>query len=265
MQPSATDTLPAPAFVPVLGERAFDGISRQIREAMARGVLKPGSRLPPERTLAAQFGVSRNTLREALRSLENSGVLQLQRGARAGAYVKESSGEGVATGLLDMYKLGSLSPSQLTEARILIETAVVRAACTDATQADIEDMRANVDAAMLHDKLGRVQERIATNLEFHRLLARATHNPMLVMLMGAIIDVMHVYVRSIGPYEAPSIFASRRRFIDLLERREADGAAAELEKSLRRLQKRYLSRMDPPEPAGPAVSAARKRPMPAAR
>jgi DNA-binding FadR family transcriptional regulator len=231
------------AFAPVLAGRAFDGISLQIREAMATGALKPGSRLPPERSLAAQFGVSRNTLREALRSLENSGVLQLRRGAHAGAYVKESSGEGVATGLLDMYKLGSLSPSQLTEARILIETSLVRAACTNCTATDIERLRANLAQAIRFDKEDRVPERIAANLEFHRLLARATHNPLLVTLMEAILDVMHIFVRSIGPYEAPPVFASRRRFITLLEARDAEGAAAEMEKSLRRLQKRYLSRM----------------------
>jgi DNA-binding FadR family transcriptional regulator len=232
------------AFTPVLAGRAFDGISHQIREAMASGALKPGSRLPPERSLAAQFGVSRNTLREALRSLENSGVLQLQRGAHAGAYVKASSGEGVATGLLDMYKLGGLSPSQLTEARILIETSLVRAACTNCTADDIQALRANLAQAIRFDKEERVRERIDTNLEFHRLLARATHNPMLVTLMEAILGVMVVFVRSIGPYEAPSIFASRRRFIALLEARDAEGAAQEMEKSLRRLQKRYLSRLD---------------------
>jgi len=230
-------------FFPVLAGRAFDDISHQIRESMASGALKPGSRLPPERSLAAKFGVSRNTLREALRSLENSGVLKLQRGAHAGAYVKESSGEGVATGLLDMYKLGGLSPSQLTEARILIETSLVRAACTNCTAVDVQALRDNLADAMLFDKEERVQERIAANLEFHRLLARATHNPLLVTLMEAILDVMQVFVRSIGPYEAPSIFSSRHRFIALLENRDAEGAAAEMEKSLRRLQKRYLSRL----------------------
>jgi DNA-binding FadR family transcriptional regulator len=233
----------APSFAPVPAGRAFDGISHQIREAMASGALKPGFRLPPERTLAAQFGVSRNTLREALRSLENSGVLQLRRGGHAGAYVRESSGQGVATGLLDMYKLGGLTPAQLTEARILVETAIVRAACTNCTEDDLAALRANLAQAVKLDREQRIAERIATNLEFHRLLARATHNPLLVTLMAGILDVMHIFVGSIGPYEAPPVFASRRRFIARLEARDAEAAAAELEASLRRLQKRYLSRL----------------------
>ena len=231
------------AFAPVAAGRAFDGISHQIREAMASGALKPGLRLPPERALAAQFGVSRNTLREALRSLENSGVLQTRRGAHAGAYLRASSGLGVATGLLDMYKLGGLTPSQLSEARILVETAIVRAACANATDDDIAALRANLAEAVRFDKEQRVGERVQANLEFHRLVARATHNPLLVTLMEAILDVMQTFVGSIGPYEAPPIFASRRRFIALLAARDAEGAASEMEASLRRLQKRYLSRL----------------------
>lgn len=231
------------AFAAVQPGRAFDGISNQIRDAMASGVLKPGSRLPAERSLAAQFGVSRNTVREALRSLENSGVLQLRRGAHAGAYVRESSGLGVATGLLDMYKLGGLTPDQLTEARILVETAIVRAACADATPEDLAALRANLAQAIAFDREGKVADRVATNLEFHRLVARATHNPLLVTLMEAILDVMHTFVRSIGPYEAPPIFASRKRFIGHLAEQDVEAAAEEMEASLRRLQKRYLSRL----------------------
>jgi GntR family transcriptional regulator, transcriptional repressor for pyruvate dehydrogenase complex len=245
------------AFAPVQAGRAFDDISAQIRAAMAAGALKPGARLPAERALAAQFGVSRNTLREALRSLENSGVLQLRRGAHAGAYVRESTGQGVATGLLDMYKLGGLTPEQLTEARILVESAIVRAACANCTEADIAALQANLADAVKLDKEGRQEERAQANIEFHRLVARATRNPLLVTLMGAILDVMQAFVSSLGPYEPSPIFASRRRFIALLRARDAEGAVAEMEASLRRLQRRYLSRFQPLPVS--AVASARRR------
>jgi GntR family transcriptional regulator, transcriptional repressor for pyruvate dehydrogenase complex len=237
---------PTVSFIPVRTGRAFDDISLQLREAMASGSLAPGTRLPPERTLAAQFGVSRNTLREALRSLESSGVLQLRRGAHAGAYIRSSSGQGVANGLLDMYKLGGVTPEQLTEARILLETAIVHAACDNHTAADIEALRANFALAKRLNKEGRVQERIEANVDFHRLLARATHNTLLVTVMEAILDVVHEFVRTLGPYDASSVFSSRRRFITLLEARDRAGAAQEMEKSLRQMRKRYLSRLEAP-------------------
>lgn len=252
-------SLPAPAlpptfsFSPVQSGRAFDDISLQLRDAMATGALTPGMRLPPERTLAAQFGVSRNTLREALRSLESSGVLELRRGAHAGAYVRNSNGQGVMNGLMDMVKLGGVTPEQLTEARILVETAIVRAACDNCTPADIDALRENIALAARLHKEDRVQERIETNLDFHRLLARATHNPLLVTVMEAILEVVKDFARTLGSYHAPSLFASRRKFIALLEARDLEGASAELEKSLRQMRKRYLSRLE-----GPAASAAHK-------
>ena len=64
----------------------------------------------PERALAEQFGVSRNTLREALQSLENAGLLRLQKGASGGAFVRESTGDAIITGLRDMFHLGAIRP-----------------------------------------------------------------------------------------------------------------------------------------------------------
>jgi GntR family transcriptional regulator, transcriptional repressor for pyruvate dehydrogenase complex len=65
-----TDTTPAnPAFVPAQRVRSFDHIVEQIREAIASGGINPGERLPSERDLGVAFGVSRTTLREALRAL----------------------------------------------------------------------------------------------------------------------------------------------------------------------------------------------------
>ena len=66
--------------------RAFEEIAAQIRGELAAGRLKSGERLPAERDLAVRFGVSRNTLREALRSLENAGLLQFRKGATGGAW-----------------------------------------------------------------------------------------------------------------------------------------------------------------------------------
>lgn len=232
-------------FVPVGSGRAFDSISEQIRAKMAEKKLQPGSRLPPERVLAVQFGVSRNTLREALRSLESSGVLVLKRGAQSGAYIKQSNGEGITTGLIDMFNLGTLKPEQLTAARILIESAIVRAVCASALPQDIEALERNVEEAMSHSKEGRVDARIRANLDFHRTLAQATHNPLLVAVMNAILHVLQSFINTLGPYgDDDYVFRSRRKFIRYLKERDVDAAVAEMEKSLLRLQRQYLSRAE---------------------
>ena len=78
-------------FRPIRTRRAFEEICQRIREQLALGVLKPGDKLPPERDLAQQLGVSRNVLREALRSLEMAGVLRLQKGVKGGALFSKAT------------------------------------------------------------------------------------------------------------------------------------------------------------------------------
>src|SRR5437764_95675 len=134
-------------FRPIKATRAFEEIAEQIRLELSSGRLRPGDRLPPERRLAEQFGVSRNTLREALRSLENAGLLRLQKGATGGAFVCESTGDAVITGLRDMFHLGAIQPEHLTEARVLIESAAVRVACQRATAEDLVALNANIAEA----------------------------------------------------------------------------------------------------------------------
>ena len=127
--------------------RAFEEIADQIRKELSDRRLRAGDRLPPERALAEQFGVSRNTLREALRSLENAGLLRLQKGATGGAFVRESTGDAIITGLRDMFHLGAIQPEHLTEARVMIESSAVRAACERATPEDIAALNANIASA----------------------------------------------------------------------------------------------------------------------
>ena len=80
-------------FRAIRSARAFEEIAGQIRAELAAGRLKVGSRLPSERALSEQFGVSRNTLREALRSLEHGGLIRLQKGAAGGAFISEVQGD----------------------------------------------------------------------------------------------------------------------------------------------------------------------------
>lgn len=229
-------------FRPVRGVRAFEEIAAQIRRQLTERRLRPGDRLPAERLLAAQFGVSRNTLREALRSLENSGLLRLRKGAAGGAFVSESNGDAVAAGLHDMFRLGSIEPEELTEARVLIESIAVRMACERATIEDLAALKENIAAA----ERG-VRERVdfydlaAIHLEFHRILALATHNPVMVIVMQALIDVMQHFIRTIGRSRAAWVLPARRRFIRHLEAGDADAAVAEMKQQLERLNRHYLS------------------------
>ena len=236
------------AFKPVHTPRAFEAIAAQIRAELSAGRLKSGERLPPERDLALRFGVSRNTLREALRSLENAGLLQLRKGATGGAYIRESTADAVVTGMRDMYHLGAISPAHLTEARIWIESSVIRAACERANVDGIALLERNVAEAFAATRADDFYKTAEIHLEFHRLLARATGNPVMMLMMDGVLEVMRQFLDTIGPTQNPYVLPSRRRFLQHLAARDAVAAVAEMEKHLKRLHKHYLSlaRLYPP-------------------
>jgi GntR family transcriptional regulator, transcriptional repressor for pyruvate dehydrogenase complex len=222
--------------------RAFEEIADQIRKELSDRRLRAGDRLPPERMLAEQFGVSRNTLREALRSLENAGLLRLQKGATGGAFVRESTGDAIITGLRDMFHLGAIQPEHLTEARVMIESSAVRAACERATSGDIAALNANIaSAARAARENIDFYDQAAIHLDFHRVIARATKNPVMVIVMEALLDVMQHFIRAIGQKRNPWVLPSRRRFMKHFEAGDADAAVAEMEQHLERLNRHYLS------------------------
>lgn len=259
-RPASPDETPAvsqrPNFQAIRSTRAFEEIAAQVRTELAQGRLKVGSRLPSERALSEKFGVSRNTLREALRSLEHAGLVRLQKGASGGAFITEASGTAITTGLLDMYHVGAIQPSQLTEARIWLESIIVREACLRAKPADLEALRSNMRQAAAASAQGDFHLRAEIHLDFHRILARMTDNPIMVILMDGVLTVLRHFIQSIGEYENAFVMPSRQRFIKFMEAGDAEGAVAEMESSLKRLQRSYLSRAAQPlELPGPTKAA----------
>jgi len=160
------------AFAPIKRRRLSDQVSAQIQVRIASGELRSGDKLPPERELAETFGVSRGAVREALRSLERSGLVSLQAGARGGAFIGEGDPSLIGDSFRNLYQLGSVSLDELTEARLWLASTAVRIDCARATEADLDRLTANVDEAEELIKAGRFEQKIDVQIEFHNLLAR---------------------------------------------------------------------------------------------
>jgi len=259
--PPSSPSVPEPAaavatFQAIRSARAFEEIAAQIRAELAAGRLKVGSRLPSERALSEQFGVSRNTLREALRSLEHAGLIRLQKGASGGAFISERSGEAIVTGMLDLYHLGAIQPAQLTEARIWLESVIVREACQRATSEDLAQLHRNIEEAEAAAAAGDFARRVERHFDFHRILARMTGNPIMVVMMDSLLGVLLYFIRTIGDYENAYVLPSRRRFMKHMEEGDVSAAVAEMETSLKRLQRGYLSRVKADHAAAVAAAAA---------
>ncbi len=101
------DPLPRLQFSKVRRRRVFEEICDQIRRKLARGEFRPGDKLPTERELAAEFSVGRPAVREALRTLESSGVLVLKKGLKGGAFVREGDPTVVTQSIHDLLNLGT--------------------------------------------------------------------------------------------------------------------------------------------------------------
>src|SRR3954462_13654531 len=162
-------------FAPITVARASSAITDQIRAAIVGGRLQEGARLAPERALAEQFGVSRVTVRDALRGLEAMGLLEVRVGARGGAFVTVPSGSLVGQTMSDMMLMSAVTPEDIVEARLMVELGTVSLACARATDDDLKRLRALCERG--EAELAAKTYTRELSWEFHSLLAEAAHNP----------------------------------------------------------------------------------------
>jgi GntR family transcriptional repressor for pyruvate dehydrogenase complex len=179
-------------FSPVETKRAFEKVSTEIKKLIVRGELKAGDRLPSETEMARQFNVGRQTIREALRILELSGFICIQKGAGGGAVITHTVLNTLSNALIDVMRMEKVSINQLSTARMGIEKLVLEHAVQNCTEADIEALRQSISAAR------RIMERglpaFDENNSFHMLLAKASGNRVFVIvaevLMAVATDLM---------------------------------------------------------------------------
>jgi GntR family transcriptional repressor for pyruvate dehydrogenase complex len=173
---------------PIQRESAAQQIAGQIRAAMLGGDLEAGQRLPSELELAERYGVSRPTVREAMRLLSSEGLVRATRGAAGGTFTALPAPDAVAESLSETIELwfraGSTSAAEVEQARGWIERGCVRLAAENRTEADLAAIRAAVDGA--RDPSIDIDRFLARDIEFHVAISRAAHNGVLELAMTAI-------------------------------------------------------------------------------
>jgi DNA-binding FadR family transcriptional regulator len=227
---------------PIKTRRTFEEVSDQLRDAISSGELKPGDRLPAERELAGGFNVSRTAVREALRTLESAGLIELRKGRKGGAIVRAGSPDHFNQSIHDMVRLGALPLSDLTEARIDITDAVIRHFCERATEADFDALERNLERTIMLNESHQKHELIDTALAFHHLLAAGTRNKLFVIIVDALAAILRDFLDLGARYPQNKLISSRRRLIKHLRRRDVAAASAEMTKNLMELHKRILVR-----------------------
>ncbi|PBC51546.1 FadR/GntR family transcriptional regulator [Rhodococcus sp. ACPA1] len=230
------------AFTRVRTRRGFEYIMEQIRDAVASGKLTPGSRLPAEREMADIFGVSRQGVREALRGLEMSGLVESRPGVTGGVFIRSGDTRVVSRAVTDLVSLGALSAESLLEARVLLTSNVVRLAGMRATEGDFAKLESEIDAFEEHHSNSAAgSSRTFSITHFYSVLAEATHNEVLVMLMDSLTGIVQRRLNKVGPDPIADVAATRRRFIKLLRNGQVERAVEEMTQHLERVEERLLS------------------------
>ncbi len=191
-------------FKPIPSDRISSVIADQIKEAVFQKKLTPGDKLPSERQLMDQFKTSRVTIREALRSLEQFGILEIRRGMEGGAFIRDPNTKFINNFLQDMFSMGKIKISNFTEARMAVEPFSVKLATERITEEALQKVKQNIqEAKECLDKKNKNDARLL-DLEFHRLIAQASQNPVIFFMIDSIMDIMENNISSI-PLEAKPV------------------------------------------------------------
>jgi GntR family transcriptional repressor for pyruvate dehydrogenase complex len=180
-------------FTEVNPVRGFEDIAVQIKEAILQGHLKVGDRLPNERDLGALFKVSRPTVREAIRSLEATGVVEVRRGVYGGIFITEPKPDQVGRALEALLRFRGATVAELVEFRSTFEAETAYLAAKRATDKQIEAL---MKLATSVNKVAMATEEpwekfIQLDIAFHEEIAIASQNQIRVAIMMAIQGVFH--------------------------------------------------------------------------
>jgi DNA-binding FadR family transcriptional regulator len=175
-------------FLPVQAGRASEEVALQIEAAIVDGRLASGERLPSEREMQSQFGTGRGVVREAIKILKQKGLLEVRKGAKGGAYVRELDVTNVSESLALFLKQHPVDTERLIEFRETMDRTITKLALAHGTQKEKEEL---LEEAMRLEILLREEEPdLLVTSELDRqlniMLARMARNPLFEWVMHAL-------------------------------------------------------------------------------
>jgi DNA-binding FadR family transcriptional regulator len=242
-----------PEFRTIRRPSLYEEVAAILRDAIISRRYRPGEPLPSELELSRQFGVSRNVVREAIRSLQSKGFLEIRRGPKGGSFVSKFDQSTLAENLSHLISLGYVSINHLVRARIYLEPEVMRLAALNATPGDVVDMELILKESDEARERSDDDLRITLNNAFHRCVGRACGNPFFGILIDTIMDFTEKFVksRSINPYRGDvHRQGEHREIVEAIKGRDGEKAFALAEKHIKRLaeamktwEKTYLEKI----------------------
>ncbi len=221
--------------------KVFQDVVEQIQEAILDGRLTAGQTLPAERALKETFNISRGTLREALRVLEQKGLIEIKLGVGGGSVVKAVDTDQISESLGLLIRSQKVSLNHLAQFREDVEGIVAAHAAENHCAADIDRLKDLLTNARICVEKGasRRDAFIDIDKQIHMTMARITGNPVYISVLHSIHDNIHRYYDRFLSMEKPELEENYNDLCDLVEAIENSDVIL-----ARRLAKRHVQRFN---------------------
>jgi len=235
-------------------------VVQRIKDLLARGELRAGSRLPPERELAEMLNISRPSLRTALKALSVMGIIRAKPGA--GTYIAESLPEVFTEPMHFMTLINNTCVEELFEARRIIEAGLAELAAERATSEDLEALNGEIDGMRV--TINDPESYLKHDVRFHQIIARAANNKLMSGVMDTIAQLLfHIRRQTIkDAKDLEEAIDWHKKIVEAIRKRDSKRAKDMLSGHLRAAQAAWArenrTSTDDASPPGEPPSLKRK-------
>ncbi len=222
-------------YSPIRSNKVYERIAEQIEQRILSGTLRSGDRLPTERELAEQFQASRTAVREAMKTLAQKGLVDMRPGR--GTIVIDGTTQAMRHSLGLMMRVGQVGGSdELVEVREILEPEIAALAASRATQEYIAALQDAVQ--VMDDNLEAADSYIAADNDFHRALAKATQNTLILAIVDSIVGLLseqrtHIFAVSGGPERGQ---IHHKHLLDAILRHDSEAARVAMRAHLQQVR-----------------------------
>ena len=216
--------------------KAAELLAEALREKILQGDMSAGAELPSERELCERAGVSRSTVREALRILGSEGLIEVRLGRHGGSTVLRPSAAAIERSVGIFIRGQRIRLEAVLETRTAIEPACARSAAIHRTEEDLEVLERCQQAVEEASRNDDLDTYLKANLAWHVQVVRAGHNELLIAFISAVAKA--VYLESdIEGFSSPEVrdaaINAHRRVMDAIRKGDAEAAARRMERHVR--------------------------------
>ena len=234
----------APKAETIKRSTTADKVFDILHQWIASGRLQEGEVLPSQDELSRRFEVSRNTLREAIFKLSALGLVQVKQGL--GTVVQSGSSANYLSGLQDHLLMDRISMREFLEARVSIETTIVRLAVARASQEDIDRLDKIIDRQREAIKAGDEVEFVKHDVAFHGELGHACGNRVMLKISQTVYNLLRSYITTVAgaPGNIEQAFRYHRQILAAIKNRDAQAAEKNMVAHLQETVRRFQEAMD---------------------